>query len=825
MADPYTLRGIEKYKSLFQNPPRPDVLGTDAGLEALEAERSGLASFLGKTDYSVQNQEATDNAKLQIALSLMGRGFASMGAAPQPGESALGAVGRTLVAPLAGDISTISGPLMQQRAATRLAEQQEDRQLKLSALNRTQSRQDQAHADDVAAANSARQVLLAERNGTSTVSNDFSVDGKNIPVVQKFDSYGNFLGFYRINGPRIDDALVQPKPDAAANSGPKISDTGVFQEIIGISPDGVPELGPQVETKAVYFPGTGMRQIRVDSNTVIEIGDAVGTYRRYEKSSDSAGGAAKGTKSPDFQATLKGFLAQLGGQFDNLNLGKSGIKFVPDNYDPEKVLDPSQENYPFARVDGQALTLAEKTKLTGQITNGYFNAFEALKGGTNLLNINKAFTESFFRQTVKQLGLSPAPSGGPPNPHAARTEAAVTAFYGKAPRLFEEQGDVGEVLEGMPDPATGQNFTSGIGKLKLFHRAGVPFGPETNSPPPTLPGQDVTIRAGDVMRMDRDSIQQRVTAERIAKGISLAGRLSQSTSPRLDDQVRVVSDAITGATAGLKTRQNDPASIQTAQMFTAAVDALANLDRMSVAAELSNVQGITGPIIGAGIRFTGTDFSAWFKDNQELEATRSFVAGLPVLRELFGRELVKSAEGAAARVSNQDLRGVQETLPKLGENQGYSREKLAELRRHLVSIMKNTASQLGNFVVPDSVLENAARLGLDLKEIQGQGGYYNPFLKNGEYSVTKGPIPELSKDYLASLRAQGLFARLSDGESNPRYKMIKVKPDKNNTPQPVYDGKNVSYVSLSRADLTNPALKEIVDFNLNWIRNTYRVGK
>jgi hypothetical protein len=175
MADPFTLRGIEKYKSLFQNPPRPDVLGTPAGLKALEAERSGLASFLGKTDYSAQNQEANDFAKLQFALSLMGRGFASMGAAPQPGENALGAVGRTLVAPLAGDISTISGPLMQQRAATRLAEQQEDRQLKLSALNRLQSRQDQARADDVAAADKARQFLMMAEKKSAAPSTDYTV--------------------------------------------------------------------------------------------------------------------------------------------------------------------------------------------------------------------------------------------------------------------------------------------------------------------------------------------------------------------------------------------------------------------------------------------------------------------------------------------------------------------------------------------------------------------------------------------------------------------------------------------------------------------------
>jgi hypothetical protein len=114
----------------------PD-LGFKTDMAAVEAKDAELKAYLGTTDYSAQNQEANDLAKLQFALSLMGRGFASMGAAPGPGESALGAVGRTLVAPLAGDISTIAGPLMKQRAATRLAEQQEERQRKMAAYTAT----------------------------------------------------------------------------------------------------------------------------------------------------------------------------------------------------------------------------------------------------------------------------------------------------------------------------------------------------------------------------------------------------------------------------------------------------------------------------------------------------------------------------------------------------------------------------------------------------------------------------------------------------------------------------------------------------------------
>jgi hypothetical protein len=98
------------------------------------------------TDYSAQNQEANDLAKLQFALSLMGRGFASMGAAPGPGENALGAVGRTLVAPLAGDISTIAGPLMKQRQAQRAEQRANEARLSQAALTMGQQRLGQEDA-------------------------------------------------------------------------------------------------------------------------------------------------------------------------------------------------------------------------------------------------------------------------------------------------------------------------------------------------------------------------------------------------------------------------------------------------------------------------------------------------------------------------------------------------------------------------------------------------------------------------------------------------------------------------------------------------------
>ena len=195
MAEPFNLADVEKYKTLFAPKPRPGF----PTAPALEAERSGISSFLGKTDYAAQNKEATDLARLQMAMSLMGRGFAAMGAAPQPGESPIGALGRTLVAPVAGDITTITGPLMKQRAAAKLAEQAEERQIKLSALQSVQSRQALEHAAEVAATNQARQLALMSAKKTATVSVKLTVGGKRQPVTIETDNLGN-VTYKDVNG-------------------------------------------------------------------------------------------------------------------------------------------------------------------------------------------------------------------------------------------------------------------------------------------------------------------------------------------------------------------------------------------------------------------------------------------------------------------------------------------------------------------------------------------------------------------------------------------------------------------------------------------------
>ena len=122
-----TLRNLGAASGSLQPIFRPDM-------EEVRRREKEYTDYLGSTDYASRLQESEELSKLRLALSLAQRGFAAMGAQPQRGESPIGVVARTLVSPLAGDVSTVAGQLMQQRQAAKLAEEKEKRQVRLAAL-------------------------------------------------------------------------------------------------------------------------------------------------------------------------------------------------------------------------------------------------------------------------------------------------------------------------------------------------------------------------------------------------------------------------------------------------------------------------------------------------------------------------------------------------------------------------------------------------------------------------------------------------------------------------------------------------------------------
>jgi len=133
MAVPSSAKTYQEiYKGLGSLPFQTDM-------DAVRARQAQLAGFLGTSDYASRMEEANNLAKFQMALAMAQRGFAGLGATPKRGQSGASALLSNVFAPLAGDISTVAVPLMQQRAAAKTAQEQEERQLKLAALSQVQA--------------------------------------------------------------------------------------------------------------------------------------------------------------------------------------------------------------------------------------------------------------------------------------------------------------------------------------------------------------------------------------------------------------------------------------------------------------------------------------------------------------------------------------------------------------------------------------------------------------------------------------------------------------------------------------------------------------
>jgi len=189
--------------------------------EKLQAEQDFLQDYLGATDYAAQDREARRMRNLQIGLSLMGRGFGGAGEAPRRGEAPLAAFGRSVVSPLASDLMGITGQDYQNRAARRAAQAQEERALKLSALQNVQQRQAAAAARKESIATTALGLIPQE----STLLDNLTYDGVPTPIIQTIDSITGEPTFSSLSGEELDGTLVGikgaglPKPSTTALTG------------------------------------------------------------------------------------------------------------------------------------------------------------------------------------------------------------------------------------------------------------------------------------------------------------------------------------------------------------------------------------------------------------------------------------------------------------------------------------------------------------------------------------------------------------------------------------------------------------------------------
>jgi hypothetical protein len=170
----------------------------------LQAEQDFLQDYFGATDYAAQDREARRMRNLQIGLSLMGRGFAGAGVRPERGEKPIAAFGRSVVAPLASDLMGITGQDYQNRMAREAAQAQEERALKLSALQNVQQREGAAYEQEVQLGQAAMELMRKD----STLLENLTYDGERMPIVQQIDSFGN-PSFRSIGGQKLDPTLIR----------------------------------------------------------------------------------------------------------------------------------------------------------------------------------------------------------------------------------------------------------------------------------------------------------------------------------------------------------------------------------------------------------------------------------------------------------------------------------------------------------------------------------------------------------------------------------------------------------------------------------------
>jgi len=961
MVAPKGLAGLAQWRQAVTDAK----FGERPSLEEVGSRAADLQAILGSTDYSKQLQQAQDAAKLQAALSLAARGFASMGATPKRGESPFATVGRELLAPVGADLIPVATKLMERKVAIDAAKQAEDRQVKLAAYTQaaagkkdqdtvalelwklgqktdkllsghfvlyktddkglpttpvldksgsiTQGRQqgktpvftnlrDQSsfspgnkqmmvkstdHFKGVGgskgkAANvgylqndTTDEIIHMARQGpgqpgfnslTGNTINDpenWTFLGASIPkstdpkvannfvlvdkdrigqrdakgrLIQLRQQGGQWIKLAGVGGGSVFDIPQDNEAMPASNyfakhakdSKPSVSDAGLAQEYIQDPkyPNDPSKLilGPVVETKVVSKNGA-LTQVRADNNAAIKIGSTKGSYKMYFK--PFAPTDPKGVDSADAKANFEGFLNRFPAIQEAGALANTSIKFDPFRH--------KAGQQPFTYLNGTPLSDDDGKRILRMIETDYFNLYDkGFKAGQDPVDINQRAVTNFLKRSLHSYGLKPpvlAPGAQRP-PSQLKSKQAQLTRYMTAPTGFNTQPVAAETLDNMPVPNIA-NYKNGIGRLKVFQELGVPFGADTTSPAPLSPnlpsqqlGEALNNRSAEIARLsdDPDPIQTRVDAEALSKGTSLAATLtSQANTPEKRDAA--VAKALEKVRENRATIQAKPGNKVAAKELGAALAAYRNISRMRIALSRSGVPGFfTGPIEVGARKYVGLEIGAWFRTPEGQRFANEFIATLPVMGEIVSRQLLRGA-GEGAKMSDKDLKGMKGVLPKAGQNFEYEVDKINALDRYLKAGIQSMLEGIGDFAPSKTLLTQAATLGFDLKEIKGKNNYYDPFLKDSRYKVSKQAVPSYSKENQTQLRDKGVLDFVSKSVPGKpiHYELMVI--DVNG--QPIWDVANNKWTTtiVNEAGLKNPNNRDLVRFNTDWLKREHKLDR
>jgi hypothetical protein len=620
-------------------------------------------------------------------------------------------------------------------------------------------------------------------------------------------------------------------PKLTGTDKPTVVDMGLARKWIE-DPDDSTKLIPGLpeETKGLLIDGV-LRQVVPSpdgtQNVFIKIGRAAGEYEMYEK--PTAAAAPTDTNDPEFQATFAGLLANLPGMRQRMNLGRRGMAFDPAKFNINPDLTPG-ENFPFTRVDGMALTEEQQKNYARKLEDAYFNLFKVIKTGEEKADLNRSFVTGFLDFDVGSLGLPQAPKGQ----RLVTTPADIQQAYVAAADQFKIEHNAETIIEGLPLPEGGANLRSATGRLPLFYRLGVPFGAATQAPealPPEASPSAVVDRSKAVrslVRDNRDAIQTRIIAEKLAKSVTpLGSKLTSRNADTLGKQLPIVGEALEAQKDKLRAALDDSSGKEIGETVGKSLDTIAMLDRLDALMKISGVGGfITGPVEQFASARLGMDIGAWFRTEAGQEAARELIASLPLLQQLTSRDLLKGV--GEQRISNTDLSGVQTTLININKDDGFNARTLRQLRHYLKRSVTHSLEYVGSYGLPEKTLHRAAQLGIDVKSIEGRNGFYSPYLADQTYAVTRQNVPSYSREYQTQLRDESIFGYVarSGGRGQPKqYELIMV----NEAGEPMWNEETEKYETTLipheegwQAGVTNRAM---LDFNRNFLMQTYGLDR
>ena len=847
LAPPGGLATVFPYLPYFRGEVGKSELGARPDISDVTKEAAELRAYLGPTDYSKQLQQAQDAAKLQAALSLAARGFASMGATPKKGESPFATIGRELLAPVGADLIPVSTDLMKRKAAIDAAKQAEDRQVKLAAYTQAAAREKTKDDITVDLLKSYYTSIGKDKSGlladhfVITKPDGTAVKEDGVPLIGRQRKKGPDTSFVAVTGKNIGEEISM-----AGRLPRKVS------EFYKPPPAGAAPTVQTADYRAVYKKGPNKgKPYTIDGvepifNTISK-GPNIGRVRRkgtgallsptfltdnslelQKIETPSAPKDPKGVDSADAKANFEGFLNRFAAIQEAGALADTSIKFDPFRH--------ARGEQPFTYLDNTPLSDADGKRILRMIETDYFNLYsEGFEAGDDPVDINQRAVTNFLKRSLISYGLRPpagAPTGDQRPPSQLVSKKAQLTRYKTAPAGFDRQPVASETLDRMPDPSIA-NYSNGIGRLKLFQRIGVPFGAETTSPAPlnpNLPPQDLAealnTRSANVARLSRepDLVQTRIDAEQIAVGTDLAATLNATANTPAKRNL-AVSQALKKVKEKRSEIQNKPGNKDAAKELGQAMQVYDKLSKVRVLLSRGRVPGfITGPLEVAGRQLFGLELGKWTNSPQGQQAANEFIATLPILQELTSRQQLKAA-GEGSRMSTSDLKGIQKILPSAGKNFEYEKDKIKALDRHLRAGIQSMLENIGDFQPSDALLVKAASLGFDLKGIKGKNNYYSPYLADKKYRVSKQPVPSYSKENQTQLRDKGVLnfvARSVPGQP-VHYELMVI--DSNG--QPIWDTQSNKWRTtiVSESGLNSPNNRAMVRYNTDWLKKQHRLDR